>query len=76
MLKLCMLICLFNDACKVSIGERHDGLQELIGCWYFTVSGTCGWVAHVYGTAGGERDFSIGVDEDEGGGVLGKVEWC
>jgi hypothetical protein len=33
-------------------------------------------VAHVYGAAGGERDFSVGGDEDGGGGVLGDVEWC
>jgi hypothetical protein len=33
-------------------------------------------VAHVYGATGGERDFCVGGDEDEGGCVLGEVEWC
>jgi hypothetical protein len=33
-------------------------------------------VAHVYGAAGGEKDFGVGGDEDEGGGVLKEVERC
>jgi hypothetical protein len=47
---------------------------SVVRCWNFTVSWACCWVAHVYGTAGGERDLCIGRNENERRRIWREVE--